>query len=152
MNPKLLAFVVIVAVAAGAAIVIWMAGAEMRAAWRHPAVQGGRVRDEARVGGVEGADMPRLHGRGVVALIDDELVFVMASPPHHVLRIAVHQVTTVDLTSALRLRGRWLHNRRHWLRVRWQTGTGVATIGFVVPDPALWARVLRHASHRDTSG
>ena len=49
------------------------------------------------------------------------------------------------------LRGHWRRNRRHWLRIRWQTGTGVATMGVVVPDPARWAQGLTHLDGRGTT-
>ncbi len=144
--------VAIASAAAAVAVVVGLDRAEMRVAARHPEVQGARLRDTVLLGGVEGPGLPRLHGKGVLAVQGDNLVLVMASPPQHVTTIPVHQITTVDLTTALRVRGHWVRNRRHWLRVRWQTGEGVATIGLVVPEPALWARVLKHAAQRDTSG
>jgi hypothetical protein len=123
----------------------------MRAAERHPSVQGATHVDRVLLGGLEGPEMPRLHGKGVLALNFDVLVFVTASAPHHVVEVPLVQITKVDLTSALRLRHRWKRNRRHWLRVRWQTGRGVATMAVIVPDPARWARNLSHVGSPDTT-
>lgn len=123
----------------------------MRAAREHREVQGADHVDDVVLGGLDGPGLPRVHGKAVLALHPDRLVLVTAAVPHHVVTVPLEQVTKVDLTTALRLRGHWRRNRRHWLRIRWQTGVGVATMGVVVPDPARWARGLSHLDGRDTT-
>jgi hypothetical protein len=124
----------------------------MRAALAHPAVAGAEHVDRVVLGGLDGPGMPHGHGKGVLALHRDHLVLVIASVPHHVVSVPLAQITKVDLTTALRMRGHWRRNRRHWLRIRWQTGTGVATMGVVVPDPARWAQGLTHLDGSGTTG
>ena len=123
----------------------------LRAARSHPDIAGAEHIDTVLLGGLEGPGMPRVHGKGVLALRWDRLVLVTAAVPHHVVSVPLVQITKVDLTSALRVRGHWRRNTRHWLRIRWQTGTGVATMGVVVPDPARWASGLSHLDDRGTS-
>jgi hypothetical protein len=123
----------------------------LRAARSHPEVTGAEHVDTVVLGGLEGPGMPRVHGKGVLALHWDRLVLVTAAVPHHVVSVPLVEITKVDLTSAFRVRGHWRHNKRHWLRIRWQTGTGVATMGVVVPDPARWARGLSHLDGRGTT-
>jgi hypothetical protein len=123
----------------------------LRAARTHHDVEGADHVDTVLLGGLEGPHLPRVHGKGVLALHQDRLVLVTAAVPHHVVSVPLAQITKVDLISALRLRGHWRRNKRHWLRIRWQTGAGVATMGVVVPDPARWARGLSHLDESDTS-
>jgi hypothetical protein len=123
----------------------------LRAARSHPDIADADHVDTVLLGGLEGPGMPRVHGKGVLALHRDRLVLVTAAVPHHVVAVPLVQITKVDLTSALRVRGHWRRNKRHWLRIRWQTGAGVATMGVVVPDPARWARGLSHLDGRGTS-
>ena len=123
----------------------------LRAARGHPDIVGADHIDTVLLGGLEGPGMPRVHGKGVLALQSDRLVLVTAAVPHHVVAVPLVQITKVDLTSALRLRGHWHRNKRHWLRVRWQTGHGVATMALIVPDPARWAHGLSHLGDRGTS-
>jgi hypothetical protein len=149
---QIVVLAVLALVAGGVAVAIWYGERTMRTAEVHPAVEGADHRDRVTLGGVDGPGTSHAHGRGVLALHPDHLIFVSASVPHHVIDIPTSQITTVDLTTALRLRHHWRRNRRHWLRVRWQTGTGVATLGVVVPDPALWARALKHVGSSDTNG
>lgn len=100
------------------------------------------TRDRVLLAGVEGPHLPRIHGQGILALSDDRVTFISASVPHRILSIPRAQIVTVDLTSAMRIRGHWKRNRRHWLRIRWHIGTDVATIGVIVPNPAMWANIL----------
>ena len=149
MQIVVLAVLALAAVAVAATI--WYGERTMRTAEAHPAVTGAEHRDRVTLGGLDGPGTSHAHGRGVLALFPDHLAFVTASVPHHVIIVPTAQITTVDLTSALRLRHHWRRNRRHWLRVRWQTGVGVATMGVVVPDPALWARALKHVGSSGTN-
>ncbi len=151
MNPSVGVLVVLLVIAAGVGLAFWLEERTMRTAEAHPAVRDAEHLDRVVLGGFEGPHTPRIHGKGVLALDTDLLVFVARGVPHHVVEIPVLQITTVDLTSALRLRRHWKRNRRHWLRVRWQTGEGVATMGVIVPDPARWARNLSHLAPSDTN-
>ncbi|MBI4933459.1 MAG: hypothetical protein HY828_06245 [Actinobacteria bacterium] len=139
-----MAVLIVVAVSSAVTIVtIRYTDRRIRQAELHPAVRTTGERDRVLLAGIEGPHLPRLHGPGVLAVFDDRVTFVSASVPHRVVTIPRAHITTVDLTSALRIRGHWRRNRRHWLRIRWQTGIGLATIGIVVPNPASWANILK---------
>ncbi len=151
MNPSVGVLIVVLVIAAAVGVALWLEERTLRAAEAHPAVRDAEHSDRVVLGGFDGPHVPRLHGNGVLALNADLLVFVSRGVPHQVVEIPVLQITKVDLTSALRLRRHWRRNRRHWLRVRWQTGEGVATMGVIVPDPARWAQNLSHLAPSDTT-
>jgi hypothetical protein len=100
------------------------------------------IREDGQVNcfGLESLGPMQLRGNGLLALANDELVFLMFVP-NRVVRMPLDRISVVDEC------GSWLGKTvfQSLLRVAWQEGAGQERVAFWVRDPSGWRTTIDEA-------